>query len=341
MTEVHNTWAGKISRYFRISRLRIFVQAGFTLYCLYAGYRFYRFYLWTMHEAETYVSRPPSVEAFLPISAFLGLKRLVLTGQWDPVHPAGLTVFLAAIFIAFLLRKGFCGWICPAGFVSNLLEKIGKPIRVANRLPKGLDYPLLALKYLLLAFFLYVILLKMDLGAIEAFLYSPYNLAADAKMLQFFLHITPLALAVIGALLLVSLVVRNFWCRYLCPYGALLGLLAVSSPIRVRRNASRCIDCRKCEEICPASLRIAGAETVRQAECIGCMECIGVCPEKNCLTLQIPRKKQIPILAMPLAVIGVFGVFYTVAALTGHWHTAVPPDLLKRLYQSASSFAHP
>lgn len=135
-----------------ISRLRTTVQACFTLICIFAGYRFYCFYLWTLDRSETYVSRPPSVEAFLPISALLGLKRLALTGRWDPVHPAGLTIFVAALAIAFLFRKGFCGWICPVGFVSNLLEKIGKPFRFGNQLPAWLDYVFLCLKYLLLTF---------------------------------------------------------------------------------------------------------------------------------------------------------------------------------------------
>ena len=166
-----------------ISGLRTTVQAGFTLFCIFVGYRFYCFYLWTLDRSETFVSRPPSVEAFLPISALLGLKRLALTGQWDPVHPAGLTIFVAALAIAFLFRKGFCGWICPAGFVSNLLEKTGKPFRFSNHLPAWLDRVFLCMKYLLLAFFIYIILLRMDLRSVEAFLRSPYNLVADAKML--------------------------------------------------------------------------------------------------------------------------------------------------------------
>jgi len=326
---------------FGLSHCRTVVQACFTVFCLYAGYRFYCFYLWALEKSDIYVNRPPSVEAFLPISALLGLKRLALTGQWDPVHPAGLTILIAAIFIAFVLRKGFCGWICPVGFVSNVIEKIGKSIRFADNLPKALDYPLLSLKYLLLSFFFYAILLNMDLRAIEEFLYSQYNLVADAKMLEFFLQLSTIAIVIIGFLVLISLVVRNFWCRYLCPYGALLGLLAIFSPVQVKRRASQCVDCKKCENICPASIRITSAKTLRHAECIGCMECIEVCPQENCLSLQSVSKKRISIRAVPLAVIGVFGLFYVTALLTDHWHTTIPLEMMKRLYQSASTFTHP
>lgn len=328
-------------RTLKIARIRTCIQAGFAAFCLYVGYRFYCFYLWALDRSAAYVHRPPSVEAFLPISAFLGLKRLILTGHWDRVHPAGLVLFLAAIFIAFAFRKGFCGWICPVGFVSNLIEKIAGPIRFRNFLPKILDYPLLSLKYLLLAFFAYVIVLKMDLTSIEAFLNSPYNLVVDAKMLQFFLQPGTLFLSVIAFLFLVSVVIRNFWCRYLCPYGALLGLLAMLGPVQVKRKASRCIDCKKCENTCPASLRVSAAATVRQPECVGCMECVDVCPQEDCLSLRSFRGRKFPILAIPAAVLAIFGLFYITAVLTGHWDTNIPPETMKHLYQSASTFTHP
>ena len=106
-----------------ISSLRIAVQAGFTLFCLYAGYRFYLFYLWGTGQSDIYVPRPPSVEAFLPIGALVGLKRFLLSGHFDMIHPAGLTIFMAALVIGLLLRKGFCGWICPVGFVSNQIGR--------------------------------------------------------------------------------------------------------------------------------------------------------------------------------------------------------------------------
>ena len=93
----------------------------------------------------------------------------------------------------------------------------------------------------------------MSLEAIIAFQRAPYNLVADGKMLLFFLAPSGLAAGVLLFLVLVSFFVRNFWCRYLCPYGALLGLLAFMSPVKVKRVAETCIDCQKCEKVCPGS----------------------------------------------------------------------------------------
>jgi polyferredoxin len=324
-----------------ISRIRLLIQLSFSLFCLTAGFRFYEFYRWATGQTEAYTARPASVEAFLPISALLGLKRLLLTGIWDEIHPAGLAIFLSALILALLLRKGFCGWICPIGFISNVLEKLGRKLGAGFSLPRWLDYPLLGIKYLLLSFFGYVILWKMNVASIEAFLSSRYNLVSDAKMLLFFLYPSLLTLQVLGFLIVISLAVRNFWCRYLCPYGALLGLSAIFSPVQVKRSAPLCIDCGRCDRICPASIKVSQNATIRHPECIGCMECVEVCPQKNCLTVAGPGRKQIPIFAYPILLVGLFMLFWATAVCTGHWQTQVPLSVFRILYPTAASALHP
>ena len=179
-----------------ITIIRRAVQASFALFTLYAGYQFFLFYQWSMGQGE-YVARPPAVEGFLPISALLSLKRLFLTGEFDPIHPAGLVILMAALTIGLLARKGFCGWICPVGFASHLAQWLGARLKILLNIPTWSASILSSLKYLLLGFFLYVIVWNMDVAAITSFLQTPYNLAADAKMLQFFLAPTSLTLAIL------------------------------------------------------------------------------------------------------------------------------------------------
>ena len=105
----------EISKKLNLIYLRKAVQAAFTFFCIYVGIRFYQYYLWITSRSTSFVPRPPSVEAFLPISALMSLKKLLLTGVYDSIHPAGLSIFLAALAIALIARKGFCGWICPVG----------------------------------------------------------------------------------------------------------------------------------------------------------------------------------------------------------------------------------
>ncbi len=326
----------------RLSQLRFLSQSLFALFCLYTGYRFYVFYLWAVDPAaHAPVPKPPAVEAFLPLGALVSMKRWLSGAEFDTIHPAGLTLFIAALLISIFLRKAFCGWICPIGFASNLAERAGKKMRILLSLPAWIDLPLLSLKYLLLGFFSYLILWKMDLTSLTDFHNSSYNLISDAKMLHFFLHPSALAGSIMLGIIVLSFVIRNFWCRYLCPYGGLLGLLALVSPFQIKRDPATCIDCKKCNRICPASITITNRLTVRNAECVGCLECVQVCPAPACLNLALPGKKYIAPLLLPLLTIGLFFLCFLIAKVSGHWHTQVPMDVFQQFYQMIDDIGHP
>jgi polyferredoxin len=100
------------------------------------------------------------------------------------------------------------------------------------------------------------------------------------RMLNFFRYISGTAAWVVLGLVLASLFVQNFWCRYLCPYGGFLGLVSLRSPMQITRNASTCIDCAKCAKACPSALPVDKLVQVRSVECTGCLECVAVCPAK-------------------------------------------------------------
>ncbi len=316
-----------------LSKLRLSIQTAFTLFCIFCGYRFYLFTLWASGRSELFVPRPPAIEAFLPISGLVGCKRLLLTGAYDDIHPAGLTIFIAALLISLLFRKGFCGWICPVGFTSNLVEKLALKLKTLRSPPTWLDLPLLSLKYLLLAFFVFLILFKMDLQAIEAFNRSPYNLVVDAKMLLFFLKPSPMTIGVLVFLVVVSFFSRNAWCRYLCPYGALLGIVTLLSPLRITRKQELCINCHQCAKICPGSIEVATKESINSPQCIGCLECVAACPVEGCLGVASSAQRQLPPLLIPMGILTVFFTLWAWARLSGHWQQQIPMDILKVYYQ--------
>lgn len=114
-----------------------------------------------------------------------------------------------------LLSKSFCSWVCPVGTLSEGLWLLGRKLFGRNRaLPRWLDRPLRAVNYVLLGFFLWAVW-RMDGAALEGFLDSPFNALADVRMYLFFARISGLALGVILALAVLSMLVQNFWCRYL------------------------------------------------------------------------------------------------------------------------------
>ncbi len=182
------------------------------------------FYFWVRHiENGTHtraMSRPAGVEGWLPIAGLMNLKYWLSTGHVPTTHPAALFLFVSFLAMAFLLRKAFCSWLCPVGTLSEYLWRAGRKIFRRNfQLPRWLDLPLRSLKYALLAFFVFAVS-NMSAGAIEEFMHSSYGAIADVRMLNFFRYLGATAAVVLGALAVASLFVQNFWCRYLCPYGA-------------------------------------------------------------------------------------------------------------------------
>lgn len=275
----------------------------------------------------------------------MGWKLFLLTNIWDPVHPAAMVILGFAAVISFALRKSFCGWFCPVGTLSEWLWKLGRKIFRKNyRLPLWLDYPLRSLKYLLLAFFVWTIF-SMSRLAILAFLGSPYYKMSDVKMLFFFTQMSGTTGVVLVILVLASLIIRNSWCRYLCPYGALMGLFALLSPTRVQRNPETCIDCKLCSEVCPYHLTVDRKLRIVSPECNGCMDCTLVCPARNTLKLKtIGMGKSIWSAARLGLVIMVLyiGIVYS-ATITGHWKSSVSTDEFRLRLQEIqlSKYTHP
>jgi len=310
-----------------------------------------QFYFWVRHYEtlgqSPYVARPAGVEGWLPIAGMMNLKYFLLTGRVPELHPAAMFLLVTFVSMAFLFRKAFCSWLCPVGTLSEYLWKLGRKMLRRNfHLPRSVDIPLRGLKYLLLGFFLWAVS-SMSAKAIVAFMQSPYGIVADVKMLNFFRFLGETGLIVLGVLVLASLLIQNFWCRYLCPYGALLGLSSVFSPLRIRRNPETCIDCAKCAKACPAALPVDKLISIKSAECTGCLECVAVCPAQGALQMALPRFVAAPerrpvrswAFAAGVAVL-LFGIV-GFAKTEGYWKSDVPQAVYKQLVPHANEASHP
>lgn len=325
--------------------LRTTVQTSFVLLCVWIGIEFYLFVRWgEAHGATQFISRPPGVEGFLPISALMSLKYWFDTGIINQIHPSGLFILIAFLVMSIALKKAFCGWLCPVGTLSESLWLFGQRIFGKNlQVARWIDYPLRALKYLLLLFFAYSIS-QMDIQSMKAFIESPYNRMADVKMYLFFASISSTALWTVLILVLFSVVVKNFWCRYLCPYGALLGFLSMLSPLKITRQKSTCIDCELCTRACPAATKIHKVTRVWSDECMACLKCVEVCPVKKTLDLRLPNSSRaVPAWVFGGLVVGVFVAITGLAMLTGNWQNSITKEEYELRFQQLNSsvYQHP
>jgi polyferredoxin len=328
-------------------RIRRTVQIAFILLNVFLGIQFYKFVrFYELGGVGQPVTRPAGVEGYLPIAGLMNLKAALLTGQIPKIHPAGMFLIVAFLVISVVFRKTFCSWLCPVGTVSEYLWKLGRKLFRKNvAVPRWLDVGLRALKYLLLGFFLYAVI-SMTPPDISAFLRSPYGLIADVKMLNFFRSLGETGLIVVGSLVLLSVVIQNFWCRYLCPYGALMGLAGMLSPLKITRNTDTCIDCAKCAKACPSKLPVDVLITIRSAECTACMECVAVCPAEQALVFAAPalgakKRREIPAWAVAAGIAVIFFGTVGFAKATGRWNTEIPSQVYQYLVPHADEATHP
>jgi polyferredoxin len=326
----------------RSQRLRHLFQLTFLVLNAWIGAQFYFFVRYYETAGKSFeATRPPGVEGWLPVASLMDLKVLLLTGEVPRVHPAGLVLLLAFIGMSWLARKSFCGWLCPVGTVSEALWRLGNQTFGRNfRLPRKLDIGLRGLKYILLGLFLLAVC-SMSVEGIRAFLGGPYGLVDDVRMLNLFRLLGLAGGIVLAVLVIASVFVQNAWCRYLCPYGALMGVTAMASPLRIRRDTSICLDCDKCTKACPASLPVARLITIRSAECTSCLQCVAACPAAGALAMAAPGRRRVPAWAIAVASASIFLGSYGYARWSGHWQTDIPRQVYFDLIPHANEFAHP
>ena len=305
---------------------RWFVKGAFFAFFVYTCVQLFRFAAWAKGEGP-YVHRPEAPAGLLPVGHFTSFFAFIRGGGWDKVLPAGLVIIIGALTISLLLRRGFCGWICPVGTVWEGFAALGRRLFGHNfRVPRALDIAGIAVRYILAAMVVGALFMVPLQAAVE-FRTIPYMLIADLKTIGMMGH--PIYIAVILLAGVVSMLIGPVWCRYLCPVGGIYSTVGLLSPCAVERDEETCIHCSKCSHVCHAYIEPEKVAVVRSAECDGCMDCVKVCPVEGCLEAKAVGRVRIAPWVWPLLVVGVWLSVYGIARFTGHWDTTATPDQFK------------
>ena len=293
-----------------------------------------------------WLMRPDVVDAFLPIAGGIELKAIVSLNLWDQTHPAAAVMLAAVLLTGLLCKRAFCGWACPLGLAGEYLYAFRKRfIKSELTPPAWLDWPLRMLKYLLLLGLCYIVI-GMPAQSIPNYLEGNYHKIADLKMALFFLTPSLITLLVFALILALAAWRRQGFCRYLCPYGAMLGILSFASPLKIRRDSQHCLieakgmKCDKCTRACPANIIVHTKTTVRSDECQACMRCVAACPKSAALGLGLKSGHRLGHKGLLALVLITLFILPLGAYLAGFWHSQTPDNIRMELIQVIDRVGH-
>jgi len=297
------------------NRIRFYIQSIFLILILYVAIR--------PAFDKTYLA---DFEQYCPFGGISSLFSKLNIGSMS-CNMSETQVFLgiALLIGAGVIGKIFCSFVCPIGFISEWLGKLGDKLKIRREVPQGLDRCLRVFKYILLFVTIYFTMTSSELFCKK---YDPYyasvHLFNDTDIVLLY-AIPAFIFTIVGALFF-----RLFWCKYLCPLGAmtnifmniipatfviiiyltlnyfgaglgyiwLLGGLVVSgllneiiykksfiTPFAKIRKSNDCSNCGFCDLKCPQGIQISSDTQVNHIDCNLCTDCIHNCPKKNVLTI--------------------------------------------------------
>lgn len=257
----------------------------------------------TRFPGEDYIA---NVEGFFHWNPLLALTTTIASRVF-------FIAFLPAIItlvVTFFLGRVACGWVCPLGSIHQFFSFLFKKTKLHR--PKKQTDNHTVWKYYLFIFILISALFTLDLVGLfdpfsllyrsvvvgilpslshgfSAFIGLLYQLNLTGigdTLIQFFENLDINAVFFQGfflgtifiGIVLLNMVRERFWCRYICPLGAMLGLVSRWNIFDVRINEEKCIKCGLCTIHCQTQANPYPNENWKSAECVYCLTCAAICP---------------------------------------------------------------
>lgn len=221
-----------------------------------------------------------SLHAICPFGGVVSIYEFVTNGIFvQKTHESSFILMAAAFILAVGFGPVICGWVCPLGTFQEWIAKLGRRIfgkKYNNFIPARLDNYLRYIRYVILVWVVYVTAASTKLIFQD---YDPYNALFNFWSSE----VAPQSLVILGVTIVLSLFIERPWCKYACPYGALLGLFNFVRIFKIRRKNSSCVSCKACDRACPMNIAVSKSNSVRNHQCISCMKCTSEqsCPVAN------------------------------------------------------------
>ncbi len=206
--------------------------------------------------------------------------KMIIEGNFSFIQAfPSLIEFVAVMLVTILIGRWFCGWICAFGAYNDFIYFIAKKIFKGKfKVNENVDSILKYAKYVIL---LFIIIISWTFGSNILESTSPWD--AFGQITDVSTVCSSLLLGLIFLILITigAAFIERFFCRYLCPLGAIFSIISKVGIVKINKPKGDCGKCRACTMNCSMGLKLYKVDGVRGGDCINCLNCTEVCPRGN------------------------------------------------------------
>jgi len=188
-------------------------------------------------------------------------------------------VLIIVLLITIIWGRFFCGWFCAFGTFSDLIHMVSKSIfKIKFKVDEKLDEVLKYLKYLVLAF---IAIFIWTMGSNLFKSSSPWDAFAQITQMPQAISDYTIGFILLAVIIVGTMFIERFFCRYLCPMGAILNIFSKFRILKVSKKDNACGNCSNCTKGCAMGISLRGEGKITSGECINCFKCTDACYRKN------------------------------------------------------------
>ncbi|MBW9153112.1 FMN-binding protein [Clostridium estertheticum] len=243
----------------------------------------------------------------LAFSELKSIYTMIIKGNFNfitafPTLIEFTTVIIATVF----LGRFFCGWVCAFGTYNDFLYLLSKKVFKINfKVNEEVDKVLKYVKYVVL---LLLVIVVWTMGSKVLDTTSPWDAFAQITNFPQVLFDYTIGVALLLLITIGALFVERFFCRYLCPLGAVFNILSKIGILKIKKPSDKCGKCRLCTNNCSMGLSLYKVESVCGGDCINCFKCIEACPRSN-TKINVLGENVNPELASGVAIAAMVGLY--------------------------------